>query len=142
MNTIEENIIENVLNTLQKIGSIRHVERDRINPLELQRFPAALLIDVGATPEQVATSVTRLEMSLSVELWHAVETGSAKMLSEMAGIVHREIMKDPHRGGYADNTIFEGKDVLYAVGGESLRGIQLKYLIQFRHRTTDPFARD
>lgn len=141
--TIEEKCMADIVTALKSVTALKTVERDRVSPLDIQSFPAAILLDLDSTPESVPTSVTRLELNILVELWVSRQgsaISSATVLNEIAGNVDKKILEDPRRGGNAQNTTFQGRETVFAVANEQLRGVQLRYQIQTRHKTGDAFS--
>jgi len=100
--TIREKILADIKTALETVTvangfnqDITTVERDRLNPLEIEAFPAALIMDLGESVERQGAQVERIDLSVMVELWISQEIGGAIAMNKLIGDVKKKCWRIP-----------------------------------------------
>jgi hypothetical protein len=106
--------------------------------LNLQVYPAAIILPMGDRPEAMASSVSRRDYSVTIRLWVRPHTNLSEALEALLTDVQKALMVDPRRGGYAENTL-EGEITYLYLDSEALEaGADVDYLIHYRTAIGDP----
>lgn len=143
--SIKEKILQDIEATLRGItlaagyaNDIGSVERGMVSPVEIQAFPAALIIPTADNPEAGPSSVKRRAFSLSLRLWVAVHKEASSHLESFIADVERAMMVDPRRGALAFDTEEGNTTYLYLVEKEAQAGGEIEYTIYYRTQIGDP----
>jgi hypothetical protein len=112
--------------------------RGNLSPLDLQSFPAAVLIPVTDEPDSDAYSTNRRILSFRVACWVRPHAKTAIQLEPVLNAVAIVMQQDPLWNRLADNTD-EGVTVYVYVEGESEEACaEIEYSVQYRTRIEDP----
>jgi hypothetical protein len=140
-----EGLLQNVETVLRSItvsngyaNTVGTVERGQINPLNLQAYPATLILPMRDRPEAMAKSVSRREYHVTLRLWVRPHTQLSEALEALIKDVEKAMMLDPRRGGLAENTIEGELTYLYLDSEELEAGADLDYQLDYRTAIGDP----
>ena len=136
--TIRKLILENIKTTLEGISSIRKValhEFSIIDP-ETYAWPAAFIYPDSDDEVEEESRWEKWIMPVVIEVY-----GQNLNAEDFIGKIHKEMLTDEKRGGYAEGTDrLGGTDVFVYDPAQSFGGLSMRFEITYRHKAGDPYS--
>ena len=146
--SIREKILQHIeTTTLESITvangyaiNIGQVERGKVNPLKLERFPAVLIFPGEDEPESLISDLTDRSWQILLFLWVLAQKDISKAMETFLAAVQKRMLVDHTRGGNAMDTA-EGAVTPIRIEEVDLQGGWiLNYSIRYRTKRGDPFT--
>jgi hypothetical protein len=106
--------------------------------LDLQAYPAALIIPTSDIPEAGASSVSRRVLHVVLRLWVRPHQALSEALEALIQDIQQLVLVDARRGGWADLTLEGELHYLYLDSQALEAGADLEYQIHYRTALADP----
>jgi hypothetical protein len=116
------------------------VSRGTINPLDLQSYPAVLIIPTSDIPEAGASSVSRRVLHVVLRLWVRPHQALSEALEALIQDIQQLVLVDVRRGGLAELTLEGELHYLYLDSQALEAGADLEYQIHYRTALADPMS--
>ena len=136
--TIRKLILENIKTTLESIKSIRKVALHEFGIIDLETYPMPAAFIYPDSDDEVEEE-SRWEvwtMPVVIEIY-----GRNIEVEKFIGDIHKEMLTDETRGGYAERTDrLGGTDIIIVDPARSLGGLSMRFEITYRHKAGDPYS--
>jgi len=144
-NSVRENILANILTTLQGIttingyvNTISSVQRWSQDGNSLANVPC-IIVNAGQEDcEDRPGFITNCKLSVLLDVWSVKPTDTDTHLNSLLGDIKKSLMSDYTRGGYAIATRIKNILPFESTEGQPYCGLMVNVEVEYRHKTTDP----
>lgn len=136
--TIQNKILDDMEETLQAVDALAQVASGTFELYKVKR-PAAGVIPDEETTENEPDDIylERLRVAVRVVVDEGAES-ARKTLGQIIGEVHKAVLADPKRGGYALDTVKVGIKWLFLDEHFPRAGADVNFLIEYSTEEKDP----
>lgn len=150
MSTIRENILNNVLTTLQGVttgngfnNTLGRVERWNMHANALAGGLPAVFISVGSETKQPEPNpLMSCELDVVLYLFIVQAEGDSdptdQVVNSLFGDIEKALAADFSRGGYAIDSLVTSADPFEGVEGQPFAGLIIHLMVRYQHRQDDP----
>ena len=127
--TIRQRILDNIKATLDAIVGVDNVFVNKVQPTDLDTcsFPSAFVF---------SDEESRTETPYGMETWNwnvVIEAWTKGDSEELLGQIHTAMAVDVTRGGICTDCLRAGVNFFVIDADNDVKGIVMRYLIQYRH---------
>ncbi|MBI5872989.1 MAG: hypothetical protein HZB36_02465 [Candidatus Omnitrophica bacterium] len=149
MNTIRENILTNLVTTLEAVkaangydNTIASVQRYKQRGNSTVQVPC-IIITAGIEDENPSPNpLTTCKLTVHLDIWMRQDetdtTATDTVLNSLLGDIKKALAVDITRGGYAIDTNILSTIPFDTVEGQSACGLIMSLEVVYRHQQTDP----
>ncbi|MBI5192763.1 MAG: hypothetical protein HZA08_04895 [Nitrospirae bacterium] len=133
MTTTRQNILSNIVSTVQGVTSIKHVEANRFTAVDAEVMPYPACFIYSDREERVEEVLSRetWRWTVILEVWMHGNTDAETMLAA----IHKAMQDDYTRGGYAYNSYRTGVEFLVIDPSKETHAMLITYTIRYYHAT-------
>lgn len=142
MQTVRENILENIRTTLEGVAGIKSVQRwdKRGNPL--RQVPCIVVASGQEQKTPAPNPMFTCHLTVYLDVWirqDSADTGATdSILSALLGDIEKAVITDGTRGGYAKDTVLHGSVPFESVEGQPHAGLVIEIEVIYQHKQDDP----
>lgn len=139
--SIRERIFAAVETVMLAVDGIGQVSRGKIDPLAIQRYPAAFILPgADLVTEELNTLLTR-DLQVFIFLWIRAQVDIHKVVEVVLPKVQQAMVADNTLGGLTiDVTETEVQQPFPLSEDQSEAGLVIDYAIKYRVRRDNPYA--
>jgi len=138
--SIREQVFQAVQSTLEAIDGIGQVSRGKIDPLAINRYPAAFIMPgFDGVTDDLNTVITR-DLQVFVFLWFAAQVDIHLTMEAFLPLVQQAMAADHTLGGVAIDLSETSIDAPFPLNDEQTQaGIVMEFAVKYRTLRSNPY---
>lgn len=122
------------------VSEVGDVNRGKINPLDLQRFPAVLIFPNDDEPQALIGDLIDYTWEILLFAWVRVQKDISKGMEVFLADIKKALLVDYTRGGFAIDTAEGPVRPIRIEEDDNQGGFLLSYTVRYRTKRGDPFS--